>query len=365
MAPRKPLPLDVATEAPYALALLSEYTHTLDSLPVDLSRNFADLRELDAVLSASMASITAKITQLVALLDDPATARAERLYLLADIADEARRLKLGGEDKIRVACQAADNLKAHMHHLRTLTEHVPAFDARVLVRRTAYPHVNPRRFHPYLHEHGRRRHPRSGLAAADAAPLVPRSAEQASPRKDRVGELKRAHGRAKTHRAASPSDTMIDITDPAPPMSASRSAGPSANGARRVTASARPSHRESAQPSEPRSVRAVHADDFALPESISAHVSALRRSASPPAEDENHDADPNTLYCVCRGPSAGRMIACDNDSCPTEWFHMNCVGLTEEPAEDEKWYCDDCAAKMAKRAQRGAGRRRNGAGRGR
>ncbi|EEB92054.1 hypothetical protein MPER_09491, partial [Moniliophthora perniciosa FA553] len=48
----------------YTLNLLSEYTHTLDSLPLDLSRNFADLRELDAVLSSSMASITAKITML-------------------------------------------------------------------------------------------------------------------------------------------------------------------------------------------------------------------------------------------------------------------------------------------------------------
>ena len=47
MAPRKPIPFEVSTEAPYALALLTEYTHTLDSLPVDLSRNFADLRELD------------------------------------------------------------------------------------------------------------------------------------------------------------------------------------------------------------------------------------------------------------------------------------------------------------------------------
>ncbi|TRM57152.1 hypothetical protein BD626DRAFT_412644 [Schizophyllum amplum] len=379
MAPRKVLPLETATEAPYALALLSEYTHTLDSLPVDLSRNFADLRELDAVLSSSMASITSKITHLVALLEEPTASRTERLYLLSDIAEEAKRLKLGGEDKIRVACQAADNLKSHMHHLRTLTEHVPGFDARTLIRKTTYPHVNPRRFHPYLHEHGRRRIPRSGLTAmaadpSDASPFKRRAEEHPSPRKDRAAELKRANGRAKTHRAVSPSDTMIDVTDHNPPTSSVRAAGTSTNGARR----ARPAQqRESVQPpsvrsvqpsairpSEPRSVR----DDYPLPSSISAQPPARRMSTPPlPANDEEdgHDADPNALYCLCKGPSAGRMIACDNSSCPTEWFHMTCIGLAEEPAEDEKWYCDDCVAKMSKRAPRGGGKRRNGAGRGR
>ena len=37
-----------------ALTLLSEYNQSLDSLPADVSRKFADLRELDAVLSASL-----------------------------------------------------------------------------------------------------------------------------------------------------------------------------------------------------------------------------------------------------------------------------------------------------------------------
>jgi inhibitor of growth protein 3 len=107
----------------YALTLLSEYTHTLDSLPIDLSRNFADLRELDAVLSSSIQSITAKIYNLISMIEEDKTTNEDRLWLLSDIAEEAQRLKLGGEDKIRVACQGADNLKAHAGHLRALTEH--------------------------------------------------------------------------------------------------------------------------------------------------------------------------------------------------------------------------------------------------
>lgn len=148
----------------YTLALLSEYIHTLDSLPIDLSRNFADLRELDAVLSSSIQSITAKIYKLISMIEDDTTTNADRLWLLSDIAAEAQRLKVGGEDKIRVACQGADNLKAHAGHLRALTEHIPGFDTSALDRKTTYPHVSDRAYMPtFIMETGRRR--RGGLGS--------------------------------------------------------------------------------------------------------------------------------------------------------------------------------------------------------
>jgi hypothetical protein len=30
-----------------------------------------------------------------------------------------------------------------------------------------------------------------------------------------------------------------------------------------------------------------------------------------------------------RKVSFGRMIGCDNENCPTEWFHFPCVGLDD------------------------------------
>jgi inhibitor of growth protein 3 len=138
-----------STTTAYALSLLSEYTHTLDSLPLDLSRNFADLRELDAVLSSSMASITTRIHNLTKMIEEGTVPKEERLWLLTEISEEAARLKLGGEDKIRVACQAADNLKSHTNHLRTLLEHLPNVDPSTLIRQsTTYPHVSSRSFAP-------------------------------------------------------------------------------------------------------------------------------------------------------------------------------------------------------------------------
>jgi Inhibitor of growth proteins N-terminal histone-binding len=95
----------------HSLLVLADYAHTLDSLPLDLSRQFADLRELDAVLNASTVSATQKIYELIDLVENPGASKEERLSKLTEIGEEAQRLKLGGEDKIRVASQAADNVR--------------------------------------------------------------------------------------------------------------------------------------------------------------------------------------------------------------------------------------------------------------
>ncbi|KIK63792.1 hypothetical protein GYMLUDRAFT_40869 [Collybiopsis luxurians FD-317 M1] len=50
----------------------------------------------------------------------------------------------------------------------------------------------------------------------------------------------------------------------------------------------------------------------------------------------------NRLYCYCRKPSAGEMVACDNEECVNQWFHLSCIGLATLPQEDETWYCEDC-----------------------
>lgn len=232
----------------YSLSLLTEYTHTLDSLPLDLSRNFADLRELDAVLSSSMSSITSKIHTLTRMIEQGTAPKEERLWLLTEIAEEAARLKLGGEDKIRVACQAADNLKSHMGYLRTLTEHLPGFDPSVLNRKTTYPHVAARSFMSTSSmESGRRRRGGFGsllVAAPDPSPAkrkrVVRDEELdtshlRSPKKDRGGDSRQRNGgrakryvilswwrrcaystTARNERAVSPSESLVSVTSHVP-----------------------------------------------------------------------------------------------------------------------------------------------------
>ncbi|KAF7186322.1 Inhibitor of growth protein 3 [Pseudocercospora fuligena] len=51
-------------------------------------------------------------------------------------------------------------------------------------------------------------------------------------------------------------------------------------------------------------------------------------------------------YCICGDVSWGTMIACDNDDCEKEWFHLDCVALTDLPPRRTKWYCPDCRKKL-------------------
>ena len=45
-------------------------------------------------------------------------------------------------------------------------------------------------------------------------------------------------------------------------------------------------------------------------------------------------------FCYCNGPEEGDMIACDNETCSIEWFHMTCLKIRSIPKG--KWFCPDC-----------------------
>ncbi|THC86980.1 hypothetical protein EYZ11_013574 [Aspergillus tanneri] len=53
-------------------------------------------------------------------------------------------------------------------------------------------------------------------------------------------------------------------------------------------------------------------------------------------DDEDEEGEPR--YCYCNEISFGEMVACDNDACPREWFHLSCVGLTKPPGKNGECY---------------------------
>ena len=330
-----------SVDTPYALALLSEYTHTLDTLPIDLSRNFADLRELDAVLSSSIISITAKIHNLTSMIEQGTATKEDRLWLLTDIAEEAHRLRLGGEDKIRVASQAADNLKAHSNLLRALTEHLPGFDSSVLERRTVYPHVSERSFLPAITmEPGRRR--RGGFGSI----MVASNPEPSPAKRKRV-----------------PKDDDVDITKS--PRKAQAVGGPETNDSTSTSrggnnknnnilpSTAHPSlpppygntngHNHVSSTYDVHSVSNTHgisdALDWSIPRTqqlegpgmpVARSTSLHSQPASAPTLHSAAAADPtdtgdgdgdgdDRTYCICDRVSYGEMIACDDGQCEREW----------------------------------------------
>ncbi|PGH11313.1 hypothetical protein AJ79_04929 [Helicocarpus griseus UAMH5409] len=79
-------------------------------------------------------------------------------------------------------------------------------------------------------------------------------------------------------------------------------------------------------------------------------------SQAPKTEDVRIDEDgvleeidPNEpRYCLCGDVSFGTMICCEDNDCDKEWFHLDCVGLTEVPSRTAKWYCPECRKKLGK-----------------
>ncbi|XP_050061849.1 inhibitor of growth protein 3-like isoform X2 [Aphis gossypii] len=62
----------------------------------------------------------------------------------------------------------------------------------------------------------------------------------------------------------------------------------------------------------------------------------------------NELIDPNEpQYCLCNQIAYGTMVACDNNKCPHEWFHYECVGIINPP--NGKWYCPKCIINMKRK----------------
>lgn len=89
---------------------------------------------------------------------------------------------------------------------------------------------------------------------------------------------------------------------------------------------------------------------------LDADVDGDAEAEAEPEDDE--DEDNEKLYCYCKQPSHGEMVACENEDCEHEWFHIGCLGLKTLPADD-KWYCPECRVKVGK-AERDGERRDEG-----
>ncbi|KAL9090633.1 MAG: hypothetical protein Q9159_001880 [Coniocarpon cinnabarinum] len=60
-------------------------------------------------------------------------------------------------------------------------------------------------------------------------------------------------------------------------------------------------------------------------------------------DDENEER-----ICHCNRVSFGDMVACDNERCKIEWFHVECVGLDKPPKENVKWFCSEKCKREAR-----------------
>ncbi|XP_060085336.1 uncharacterized protein LOC132564723 [Ylistrum balloti] len=67
-----------------------------------------------------------------------------------------------------------------------------------------------------------------------------------------------------------------------------------------------------------------------------------------PGDDRVID-DKEHVYCICQQPETPdrEMVACENENCKLEWFHLDCLKLTKSRLPKGKWYCPDCKRSSA------------------
>ena len=136
-----------ATEVAHLTVLAGD---VIQSLPVFLSRQLSDLKELDAVLSGSAQSILKKFNDLLGMIADSSVTPLDRLKLLRETTEEANNFKLGAEDKIRVATGTCETVLQHSAQMdlivSLLTSLMPEHLLENLPASTTpagYPHLFP------------------------------------------------------------------------------------------------------------------------------------------------------------------------------------------------------------------------------
>lgn len=82
-------------------------------------------------------------------------------------------------------------------------------------------------------------------------------------------------------------------------------------------------------------IKRSHKKGAGLAAQLAAAAAAANRdeegSSAQGDDDEDNDDESEPRYCYCNQVSYGEMVACDMETCPREWFHLDCVGLTKAP----------------------------------
>lgn len=125
--------------------------------------------------------------------------------------------------------------------------------------------------------------------------------------------------------------------------------------ARAVTQNGSHGRGASPKPTSPKKARNQHTAEVnaSRDASMEAEVRGRTRKGSVSSDGVESRLDEDEPgYCTCGGVSYGQMVACDNENCPWEWFHLGCVGLDKPPPAKTKWYCRTECREEARRLGR-------------
>ncbi|KAL3854059.1 hypothetical protein ACJMK2_013340 [Sinanodonta woodiana] len=82
-----------------------------------------------------------------------------------------------------------------------------------------------------------------------------------------------------------------------------------------------------------------------MPEIVSRFYSRLNKPVLTPSlpSENNQSNGSSDVFCYCQQGETDTMVACDNQNCKYQWFHLQCLGLRKNELPKGKWYCQDCS----------------------
>jgi len=266
---------------------LEHYLDSLESLPVELSRNFSLMRELDLQAQDILSQIDDSTDEY--MRSSKYLTPMEKTKRVGDISKQFTKCKEYGDDKVSLAMQTYDLVDKH---IRKLDADLARFEADLRERAHGRKNLGESRSNDdgMSRKGGKRK-----TGPADIKKIKGLKRKEAE-------EAEESKGRKKTKAGGFSGNAM---------GSGSTSTG------------------SEAMDSVPLSLNFV-------PMSVGA------------SDVLDMPVDPNEpTYCVCHQVSYGEMIGCDNLECPIEWFHFGCVGLTSKPKG--KWFCPRCSTDRKKK----------------
>lgn len=71
--------------------------------------------------------------------------------------------------------------------------------------------------------------------------------------------------------------------------------------------------------------------DHVLKELITGKLDEQPTSRNKEVEIDDNNNRERTTWCICNEPEYGRMIKCESEDCPYQWFHYPCVSIRRKP----------------------------------
>ncbi|CAH1731004.1 inhibitor of growth protein 5-like isoform X1 [Aphis gossypii] len=274
---------------------LEHYLDSLESLPVELQRNFTLMRDLDSRTQTLMCNIDK-------LADDYLSnvkgyAPDKKSEALTSIQRQFNKAKEYGDDKVQLAIQTYELVDKH---IRKLDSDLARFEAEIQDKSIGA----TRNIEGNSQKQGCKKTKDKDTRKKN----LTSEEELASNNTVKKKQLKK--GVVKTTSAAPSKARFINV----------------------VTKSINPAN----------IVTSVTLENSSLTGAL------VDAGSSHSTEVLDMPVDPNEpTYCLCNQVSYGEMIGCDNPDCPIEWFHFACVKLTTKPKG--KWFCPKCIADKKKK----------------